>query len=75
MLTALLEEAAAEGVETIPLRSSWLSHAVYNKNTLELTVFMQSGEHYDYFGITPETAAGLATAASPGRYYNMCIKL
>jgi hypothetical protein len=74
-MLALLEEAAAEGAEIIPLRSSWLSHAVYNKNTLELSVFMLSGDRYDYLGISPETVAGLATAASPGRFYNANIKL
>jgi len=59
----------------VPLRSSWLEGFEYDPLSGDLTVHLQNGSSYTYPGTSPATAAGLASAASPGSYYDENIKL
>jgi len=59
----------------IPLHSSFLTSATYDAETMELTISFQNGDEHVYTGVSPVTAAGLATAPSPGAYYNQFIKI
>jgi len=57
-----------------PLRSSMLSKAVYDDETLELTLTFQSGGDYTHRGVPLDIAQGLFAASSPGKYWHAMIK-
>src|SRR5208337_5513376 len=59
----------------VPLKSSWLVGMEYDPLSGDLTVHTKNVGSYTYPGTSPATAAGLATAASPGSNYDENIKL
>jgi len=58
----------------IPVNSSLLSKASYNKETEELTVTFKSGDTWKYLGVTQEEANNLQTSTSQGSYFLHNIK-
>lgn len=54
--------------EWIPLSSSNVDDMRYNAETQTLSVRFKTGTVYDYAGVPPSEADGLASASSPGEY-------
>lgn len=57
-----------------PLSSSNLNAMRYDPSTQTLQIRFQSGRSYDYQGVPQEVADGLASAQSPGAYFNAAIR-
>jgi len=52
----------------VPLASTNVRAARYDEDSATLSVVFHSGGEYDYYNVSPQVAAGLFEAASPGRY-------
>lgn len=56
------------------LASSNLRSYDYDEDTQTLTITFLSGRSYRYLDVPPGVVEGLASAGSPGRYFNAAIK-
>lgn len=56
------------------LNSSNLASYDYDENTQTLSIRFLSGRTYRYLDVPSSVVEGLASAASPGRYFNAAIK-
>lgn len=57
-----------------PLTSSNLNAFRYDPTTQTLQIRFHSGRTYDYADVPETVADGLASAGSPGQYFNSAIK-
>lgn len=57
-----------------PLRSTALASFEYDDETQTLEITFVNGQSYTYEAVPPDIPAALATASSPGRFYNTFIK-
>jgi lysyl-tRNA synthetase class 2 len=56
------------------LESSNLASYTYNPATQNLSITFSRGDTYTYWGVDPETVAGLQFAGSVGKYFNANIR-
>lgn len=72
-------EVSAEALEAldgemVPVSSSVIAAVGYTARTSTLEIEMVSGTSYTYEGVPIHTWAGLMSAPSKGRYYDLNIK-
>lgn len=62
-------------VRTESLSSSWLASATYDSEAETLTIRTTSGKEYTHNGVPESELDALASAPSPGQYWNAVIKV
>src|SRR5260370_34911795 len=65
---------AQQEIEIHDLRSSWLSRAVYDPRSQELTVYTAHGRSYTLNGVPPDMVESFVEDDSPGTYFNNNLK-
>lgn len=74
ILEALDQAYSAEKIRRIPLESSFLKSAGYDRTLKRLVVEMKAGSLYAYENVPLETWLELLEAPSHGAYYNRFIR-